>query len=150
MEYNESQKTAIMHYKGPFLCLAGPGSGKTTVLTRRVLQLIGEYQVSPSSILVVTFTKAAAREMKERFLRLSQTASTQVTFGTFHGVFYGILRHAYGLSARNIIGEDQKYSILRELIRSSRLEVEDEKELITDIIGEISTVKTGRIALEHY
>ena len=150
MEYNESQKTAIMHYKGPFLCLAGPGSGKTTVLTRRVHQLIGEYQVSPSSILVVTFTKAAAREMKERFLRLSQTASTQVTFGTFHGVFYGILRHAYGLNARNIIGEEQKYGILRELIRSSRLEIEDEKELIADIIGEISTVKTGRIALEHY
>jgi DNA helicase-2/ATP-dependent DNA helicase PcrA len=150
MEYNESQKKAIMHDKGPFLCLAGPGSGKTTVLTRRVCQLIREYKVSPSSILVVTFTKAAAREMKERFLRFTSAASTQVTFGTFHGVFYGILRHAYGLSAKNIISEEQKYGMLRELIRQYNLEIEDEKEFIADFIGEISTVKTGRISLEHF
>ena len=70
MQKNSSQERAVSHNRGPMMLLAGPGSGKTTTITRRVANLIKEYQVTPSSILVVTFTKAAAREMKERFLRL--------------------------------------------------------------------------------
>lgn len=64
---NEKQKEAVSYFKGPMLVLAGPGSGKTTVVTHRVKYLIENYSVIPSSILVITFTKAAANEMKERF-----------------------------------------------------------------------------------
>ena len=68
------------------------------------------------SILVITFTKAAALEMKERFQVLMGGRSCPVTFGTFHSVFFWILRQAYGLSAANIIREEQKYQFLRELL----------------------------------
>ena len=102
MEFNREQQQAVSHKDGALLVLAGPGSGKTAVITHRTQKLIREYQVAPSSILVVTFTKAAARQMRERFLHLTGEASTQVTFGTFHGVFYGILRQAYGINSSNI------------------------------------------------
>ena len=95
MEFNESQAAAVFHQKGPMMVLAGPGSGKTTVITHRIARLI-ETGVSPSSILVITFTKAAAREMKERFQSLcagsgvAKSSSGSVSFGTFHSVFYYI------------------------------------------------------------
>ena len=94
MNFNEAQNKAAVHREGPMMVLAGPGSGKTTVITGRTCNLI-KAGIPASSILVVTFTKAAAREMKERFLRLMNLNTSQVTFGTFHGVFYGILRHTY-------------------------------------------------------
>ena len=72
MRLNEAQKRATAHKSGAMLVLAGAGSGKTSVITRRTLQLIQDGQAAPSSILVVTFTKAAAREMKERFLLLCE------------------------------------------------------------------------------
>ncbi|MFQ9151677.1 MAG: UvrD-helicase domain-containing protein [Blautia sp.] len=67
MALSESQKRAVSRVKGPLLCLAGPGSGKTTVITARTRFLIEEKKISPMAILVITFTKAAALEMKERF-----------------------------------------------------------------------------------
>lgn len=60
---------AVLHLNGPMLALAGPGSGKTTVITKRIENLIRNANVDPSNILVITFTKAAAREMKERFMK---------------------------------------------------------------------------------
>lgn len=72
MEFNREQQQAMEHKDGPMLVLAGPGSGKTEVIIRRTRKLIQNYQVAPSSILVVTFTKAAAGQMRERFLHLSE------------------------------------------------------------------------------
>ena len=92
MEYNRSQRQAVEHTEGPMMVLAGPGSGKTAVITGRTCRLV-ERGIPAESILVVTFTKAAAREMKERYLKRMNRPSTRVTFGTFHGVFYGI-QHA--------------------------------------------------------
>lgn len=140
----------MSHRDGVMLVLAGPGSGKTAVITHRTQKLITEYQAAPSSILVVTFTKAAARQMRERFLHLMNTGSTTVTFGTFHGIFYGILRQAYGITSRNIAGEDEKYRILREIVQKTSMDVEDEKDLLDSLNREISTVKNGRIPLSHY
>ena len=85
MEFNREQQQAMEHKDGPMLVLAGPGSGKTEVIIRRTRKLIQDYQVAPSSILVVTFTKAAAGQMRERFLHLCGVEKSQVTFGTFHG-----------------------------------------------------------------
>lgn len=150
MNYNEMQKKAISHKDGPCLILAGPGSGKTAVITQRVYQLIHGYQVSPSSIMVVTFTRAAAREMKERFLHLEKRKDTQVTFGTFHSIFYGILRHAYGLNSANLIGEDKKRQLLKEICMQYRVEMDEEKEFLSDLASEIGTVKNDRVPLKHY
>ena len=69
---NKAQYRAITHGAGAMLVLAGPGSGKTFVVTRRIKYLIEQHHVKPEDILVITFTKAAAEEMQERFLRLNE------------------------------------------------------------------------------
>ena len=150
MEFNREQQQAMEHKDGPMLVLAGPGSGKTEVIIRRTRKLIQDYQVAPSSILVVTFTKAAAGQMRERFLHLCGVEKSQVTFGTLHGIFYGILRQAYGITSANIASEEIKYQILRQILQNSSMQVEDENDLLESLAREISTVKNGRIPLSHY
>ena len=150
MEFNREQQQAMKHKDGPMLVLAGPGSGKTEVIIRRTRKLIQDYQVAPSSILVVTFTKAAAGQMRERFLHLCGVEKSQVTFGTLHGIFYGILRQAYGITSANIASEEIKYQILRQILQNSSMQVEDENDLLESLAREISTVKNGRIPLSHY
>lgn len=147
---NEAQKKAVMHSDGPMMVLAGPGSGKTTVITMRIEHLIKQEKTDPSHILVITFTKAAANEMKERFLCRMPEEGKRVTFGTFHAVFFMILKHAYHLDASSIIREEERIQFMRETICSMRLEYEDEAEFVRDIFSEISFVKNGRIALSNY
>ena len=83
MEFNREQQQAMEHKDGPMLVLAGPGSGKTEVIIRRTRKLIQNYQVAPSSILVVTFTKAAAGQMRERFLHLCGVAGVRYHIGKY-------------------------------------------------------------------
>ncbi len=150
MALSEAQKKAVMHRDGPAIVLAGPGSGKTTVITRRTKYLIENCQIPPIHILVVTFTKAAADQMKRRFLELCHAQQTQVRFGTFHSVFYEILKNAYHLTAANIAGEDVKYRILKEIVAGMDLDTEEEGELLQAVAQEISLVKNEQIPLEHY
>ena len=150
MPLNRAQQEAIHHGKGPAMVLAGPGSGKTLVITYRVRNLIEEYGVKPEQILVVTFTRAAAQEMEERFRRLMGGQPLPVTFGTFHSVFFRILRMAYHYSAANIIRPEQRTVILREAIREADWQPEDEAEAIGDVLGEISSVKGDRIDPANY
>ncbi|RDU24261.1 ATP-dependent helicase [Anaerosacchariphilus polymeriproducens] len=152
MNYNQSQKQAIHHKQGPMLVLAGPGSGKTAVITRRTQFLIEECNINPKKVLVITFTKAAAREMKERFESITNGKRSPVTFGTFHGVFFSILKHAYGYNSSNILPEGKSYQLVREILDKKELdiEMEDETDFIADVLNEISTVKNERIPLEHY
>lgn len=149
MDLNPSQASAIRHKEGPMLVLAGPGSGKTLVITERTRYLIEECHISPSNILVITFTKAAATEMKERFQRRMGRACP-VTFGTFHAVFFMILKHAYHYTAENIMKEEQKFQWIREIVAKHKLEYEDETEFLTAILGEISAVKNTGIEIAHY
>ena len=148
--FNEGQLRAIEHFKGPALVLAGPGSGKTRVITYRTKYLIEKYKVDPSNILVITFTKAAAMEMKQRFVNMTDRKYMTVSFGTFHAVFFGILRHAYGYSADNIIKEEQRNRFFKEEISHMDLEIEDETEFIQNITGEISRVKNERRNILEY
>ncbi len=159
MEKSEAQKRAIAHFKGACQVIAGPGSGKTTVITQRTLSLIKERNVSPSNILVITFTKMAAGEMKERFLKLAgindKTGTCikdadRVTFGTFHAVFFTILKHAYNYTAASIVREEQQREAIRQSISHYQIEVEDENEFITQILAEISKVKSEAIDPKLY
>lgn len=149
-KFNKGQMEAIRHFRGPALVLAGPGSGKTRVITYRTKYLIEQHRVEPSSILVITFTKAAAMEMKQRFQRMTDRKYVTVNFGTFHAVFFGILRHAYGYSVDNIIKEEQKVRFFKEEISHMNLEIEDEAEFIQNITGEISRVKNERKNILDY
>ncbi len=154
MRFNEAQQKAIAHGEGPMLVLAGPGSGKTAVITRRVLELTKQ-GVAPGNILVITFTKAAATEMQERFERLQKEEGKamppgRVNFGTFHAVFFKILKYAYQWDASNIIREETSTQMLSELIRKLDMEIDDEREFIDGIRSEISKIKSERIDITTY
>lgn len=150
MECNKEQEEAIMHQDGPAMVLAGPGAGKTYVITNRVKALIDEYGVKPEQILVVTFSKAAAVEMKERFEMLMDGRRLPVRFGTFHSVFFQILRLAYHYEAKDIATPALKYRFLEETLNETGYEVDDKKEFLSDIEKEISRVKGEGIEIDCY
>ena len=150
MNLNEQQKKAIEHFKGPCLVIGTPGSGKTRVITERVRYLVEEKGVKNTNILVITFTKAAAVQMKKRYESMMGDASKRVYFGTFHAIFFTILKYAYHYTADNIIRDDTKRQILKELINKEDIEIQDENDFLNDIEGEISRVKGEMIELQHY
>ena len=133
------------------LVLAGPGSGKTFVITKRIQALI-DAGVDPGQILVVTFTNAAAREMKERFFALMGDAPKKqaVTFGTFHSVFFLMLRHAYGYSGKDIIKEQDRRKIVTESLKYHQADLMEEEDIVSGLISEIGFVKEERIDPQYY
>lgn len=154
MEFNNAQREAVNHFKGAAMVLAGPGSGKTTVITHRIKELIRK-DVSPEKILVVTFTKAAAVHMQRKFFQIMEgehwvKSSYPVSFGTFHGIYFRILKLSKNYSGRNILTENQKSQILREIIIRNRINTTSLNEFIQNIIGEISNVKGNMIPLSDY
>lgn len=150
MGFNEAQTQAIQHTDGPCLVLAGPGSGKTLTIVNRVKYLIEKQKVRPEEILVITFTRFAAAEMKSRLCLVMGKRDLPVTVGTFHGIYYGILKWAYRMNQENILSETEKYQILRGVINKERMEIFDEEDFIQDIAAEIGKVKNNRIPLEEF
>ena len=124
MKADYNQQAAIKHGPGPALVSAGPGSGKTYVLTHRIQYLIQNLGVSPEKILVLTFSKAAAEEMKERFLSLTGQKRTKVTFGTFHSVFLRILLSAGDYGRFRVISETEENYLMQKAMRESHLELQ--------------------------
>jgi len=126
VDLNPAQREAVETVEGPVLVLAGPGSGKTRVLTHRVAYLVKEYGVPPWQIMAVTFTNKAAREMKERLYRLLGDQVRKLTVGTFHAICARTLRReaeAAGISPQYIIYDtsDQR-SLVRQAIRGLNLD----------------------------
>ncbi len=135
---DSTQMEAARHENGPCLVLAGPGSGKTTVITERIRFLTQEKAKPPEQILVVTFTKAAAAEMRDRFLSLTAQKRTAVTFGTFHAIFFQILKHAYQIGPQNILREDARFALVRNALIHAGLTIDDESECVSDYLSRIS------------
>ena len=150
MQFNEAQIQAIQHNTGPCMVIAGPGSGKTTVLTHRVRYLIDRCGVNPSDILVITFTKAAAEQMKLKFKGLSEGRSSAVTFGTFHAVFFTILKTAYNYSARCIVTPQVQHEFVKDQMCRLELEYDDEKEAVAGVLSEISRIKSEAVNIDEY
>src|SRR5690606_38474129 len=93
MNLSSEQKKAISHVDGPALVLAVPGAGKTTVIIHRTANLILNHNIKPDKILSITFSKASAREMEERFNRIYRDAfSSPVHFSTIHSFSYNLIR----------------------------------------------------------
>lgn len=136
---------------GPAMVLAGPGSGKTTVITHRIKNLIEKAEVRPENILVVTFTKAAAISMQKRFSTLMNGGKGQlVTFGTFHSVFYKILRKSRRYEATEILSERQKTDYIREIIGRYGISSNDVSELSQNIINDIGNIKGNMLNAQEY
>lgn len=146
---NNEQQSAVLHGKGPAMVLAGPGSGKTLVLTHRIKNLILSHHVNPNYILTITFTKAAALEMKKRAVAIEKQAEKAV-FGTFHSVFFQILKTSLKYSQYTILLEGEKKQILKEILYHSPVFEEDINTFVPKILKEISHVRSKRIFIEQY
>ena len=154
MSLNHAQTEAVAHNKGPCMVLAGPGSGKTLTIAKRIEYLIIKHKVRPEEILVITFTKYAAWEMKNRTRSICGPSSYAVTFGTFHGIYYGILKWAYRLNQSNLLSDEEKYRILREILPGidwdQEPEADEEKDYLQELAIEIGNVKNNCMDIEEY
>lgn len=154
MSLNHAQTEAVAHNKGPCMVLAGPGSGKTLTIAKRIEYLIMKHKVRPEEILVITFTKYAAWEMKNRTRSICGPSSYAVTFATFHGIYYGILKWAYRLNQSNLLSDEEKYRILREILPGidwdQEPEADEEKDYLQELAIEIGNVKNNCMDIEEY
>lgn len=141
---NKNQKLAIDHGNGPCLVIAGPGSGKTYVLTNRILNLITDKNVDANKILIITFTRAAANEMENRFFSLAKSNGVKSkgypTFGTFHSIFYDILRNVFGYTSTSLLDDEEEKKILIEVIKNIK-GIGDKPETISYILKDIKNYK---------
>lgn len=137
---NTAQQKAVCHETGPMLVLAGPGSGKTTVLLCRISRLLERGLAKPQEILALTFSKAAAEEMKSRFENLN--GASGVSFGTFHSSFFRILRSRYGWNVEQIFQEEERRSILRNSIEAEKWDIPDLEEYISQFFSQLSLMNS--------
>ena len=142
-EMNVAQCAASRHRDGPALVLAGPGSGKTYTLVKRLEFLISECNTDPSSILTLTFTNQAANEMKSRAMSLMGQEALTITFGTFHSVFYYILKNSFSINSSNILKAKDRYMILSDIARRLNISTQDMRGLAEDMASMISRKKNG-------
>lgn len=143
-----NQIHAISHGAGPMLVLAGPGSGKTTVIIQRIRRLTEKMGVSPYRILVITFTKAAAEQMKTRYAALQ--GKSGVMFGTFHSVFFRILRQVCGYSLEQVLSEDERRNTLQKLVTEARISVQDQEEYIQQFFSQYSLMKNQLLDVSDF
>lgn len=143
-----NQIHAISHGTGPMLVLAGPGSGKTTVIIQRIRRLTEKMGVSPYRILVITFTKAAAEQMKTRYAALQ--GKSGVMFGTFHSIFFRILRQACGYSLEQVLSEDERRNTLQKLVTEARISVQDQEEYIQQFFSQYSLMKNQLLDVSDF
>jgi len=147
MNLNDGQRSAQSHKDGPMMVLAGPGSGKTTVITYRVKHLIEHYGVKESEILVITFSKSAATDMKNRFANIMPNSG--VLFSTFHALFFKILRAHTTVDIDNLIREDHRLEVIKAIVKEQGLDHED-KDFLDELSQEISLVKNDLLDMGYY
>lgn len=145
---NKAQLEAVKHFLGPMLLIAGPGSGKTFTIIERIRYLIEQNGVEPSQILVITFTKAAALEMQQRFLTAMKGRACPVNFGTFHAVYFHILKQAYQYNSQNIISEEEKREYLNYALKN--IKDDSDEELCEHLLNEFGKVKNSERGIEGY
>ena len=139
---NENQRKAVDHVEGPCMVLAGPGSGKTRVITYRIANMIVNNNIPPARILAISFTKNSSMEMKNRALQIcNDPRINKVTFGTFHAVFYKILRYFGRYDMNSILDEKTKRITIKGILKNLKVENGEDDETVGQVINEISFVK---------
>ena len=148
---NDRQKEAVLHGEGPCLVLAGAGSGKTRVLTERIVRLIND-GVRPQNILAITFTNKAAREMKERIYKSIGEEANKIFIGTFHSLGLKILRENAEILGYNrnitILDRDDVNSLIKKFLKE--LNLDSEKYPVKYILNKISFAKNEGLSPEQY
>lgn len=148
LNLNKQQQTAVAHTNGPMMVLAGPGSGKTAVITARATNLINS-GVRPGNILIITYSKAAAQEMEARFKRFyNHGEAPPVNFGTFHSTFFRILRRKSNYSVEQIFSESDLRILIRSYLVSMDYDIDED--FVSSVIGEMSLVRNELHDINHY
>ncbi|MGN0165840.1 MAG: ATP-dependent helicase [Lachnospiraceae bacterium] len=145
-----SQREAVSSVHGPVLCIAGPGSGKTLTIVQRLIYMIHKYNIEPTNILVVTFAKASAIEMRRRFINAVSNENSRVNFGTFHSIFFQILKKHFGFSNQNIINDETAFQIILSLLRKSDELLSSNPDIIRELLDEIAYVKSSRLSVSEF
>ena len=151
-ELNEPQREGVVNTEGPCMIIAGAGSGKTRVLTYRIAHLIKAHQVDPFSILALTFTNKAAREMRTRIESVAGNDARNLWMGTFHSVFARILRAEAGKlgypSHFTIYDTDDSKSLIRTIVKEMSLD--DKVYKANVVLNRISGAKNRLISAREY
>lgn len=142
---NQEQQDAVESVHGPVMCIAGPGSGKTLTIVHRLINMIKNHNIEPTNILVVTFSKASAVEMRKRFLHAIKDEECKVNFGTFHSIFFQLLKKEYGYTQENILADGSAYKIILSLLDNRKNALLSSSDIISKLISEISYVKSSAI-----
>jgi len=148
MQLNPNQQQAAHHKNGPMMVLAGPGSGKTAVITARAQHLINHCNVNPKKILVITYSKAAASQMQRRFEQLAGLSNGSPLFGTFHSVFFRILRTYHNYDLGQIMQEGERRLAVRGFLSQLGYDLDDE--FLSAVLSEMSLIKNELHDLAHY
>lgn len=143
-----TQQKAIDYGMGPVAVLAGPGSGKTFTVISRICHLILNQNIPPDKILCITFTKAAALEMEQRFLSMSESEQTdknesQVFFGTVHSLCYQILKESGQFKGFRLVSDSQKVEIVKHILISEIQNNEIGTDFVLDVLSYISRRKNN-------
>lgn len=141
---DQYQKAAVYNGDCNALVVAAPGSGKTTVIVNKVVYLIKEKHVDPENIIVITFTKAAARNMEIRFKSICD--SSIPFFGTFHSLFYRLLKE--NDEKINILSEGESLSIINNVLKNYSSKLSDEK--AEQVLGDISVYKMHEENMDNF
>ena len=144
-ELNNNQREAAEHLAGPMMVLAGPGSGKTAVITARAARLVTQ---DVGGVLVITYSKAAAGEMERRYKSLGNHSSGDITFGTFHSVFFRMLRRGRDYNLDGLMQEGEQREVIRGLL--TQMQYEPDYDLMAKILLELSLMRNDFYQAEHY
>lgn len=149
IQLHTAQQEAVTHVEGPLVVFAGPGSGKTTVLTSRAAHMMLVAGIPPRELLIVTFTRAAAEEMQRRLAALPGVGPLRARsceMGTFHSVFLRILLRTYG-QVPKLIYESEQRNIIRTLLRENGQDGNEEE--VNDVLTKIGLCKNNLIFPEQ-
>lgn len=146
--FDPEQEEAVSFFEGVCLAIAGPGAGKTSVLTHRVLRLIRTGRVAADRILVLTYTREAAAEMQNRFLAMAGEEGLRVVFGTFHSVFFRILREERGYASDSLLGKNDRILLAMEALMQMGQEADPKR--AEEFLREAEGISGGSLGLSGW
>lgn len=150
VKLNKNQAQAVAHIDGPCMVLAGPGSGKTRVISQRIVSMVLDHAIPPTRILAISFTKASSVEMKKRTLGYGQdNRLKKVSFGTFHSSFFRILRRYAGVGLDDLLVDIDRFKLVKSILKYLKVTNYNDDD-VADLLNEISLVKNELLDYRDY
>ncbi|WP_455105186.1 ATP-dependent helicase [Peptostreptococcus sp.] len=150
VKLNKNQAQAVAHIDGPCMVLAGPGSGKTRIISQRIVSMVLDHDIPPTRILAISFTKASSLEMKKRTLAYGRDDRlNKVSFGTFHSSFFRILRRYAGVSLEDLLLDQDRFKLARSILKYLKISNYNDDDVL-DLLNEISLVKNELVDYRDY